>query len=50
VTNKKTGNQIVIPYHTVSMIKNGKIIMIRYFYDRLNVIKGQGFTITPPKE
>lgn len=50
ITDKKTGDKTVIPYHTVSMIKDGKIIFIRYFYDMLNIIKNQGFTITPPKE
>lgn len=50
VTDKKAGTSIEIPYHTVSMIEGGKIVFIRYFYDMLNIIKNQGFTITPPKE
>jgi len=50
ITDKKTKKEIVVPYHTVSMIDDGKIIFIRYFYDMLNVATSQGFTITSPKE
>jgi ketosteroid isomerase-like protein len=49
VTDKNTGTAIEIPYHTASMITDGKIIMIRYFYDMLNIVTSQGFTVTPPK-
>lgn len=50
VTNKKTGKIIVIPYHTANLVQNGKIIWVRYFYDMLNILETQGFTITPPAE
>jgi ketosteroid isomerase-like protein len=50
VTNKQTGKEIEVPFHTVSMIEDGKIIFIRYFYDLLNVATGRGFTLTPPAE
>ncbi len=50
VTNKKTGKKIPIPYHTVNLVQNGKIIMMRYFYDMLNILEAQGFAITPPSE
>lgn len=49
VTDKKTGKSITIPYHTASLVTNGKIVSMRYFYDMLNVLKTQGFTITPPQ-
>lgn len=50
ITDKKTKKTIVVPYHTVSMIENGKIVFIRYFYDMLNVATSQGFTLVPPKK
>lgn len=50
VTNKKTGMKIPIQYHTVNLVKDDKIIMVRYFYDMLNIIESQGYTITPPSE
>ena len=50
VTDKKTGKEIVIPYHSVSRIEDGKIVFMRYFYDMLNIVTSQGFTLTPPKE
>lgn len=50
ITDKKTGKNIVIPFHTVNLVENGKIIFLRYFYDMLNIREGQGFTITPPTE
>jgi ketosteroid isomerase-like protein len=50
ITDKKTKKTIVVPYHTVSMIENGKIVFIRYFYDLLNVATSQGFKLVPPKE
>ena len=49
VTDKNTGTKIEIPHHTFSMITGDKIVMIRYFYDMLNIATGQGFTLTPPK-
>lgn len=48
LTNKATGKTIVVPYHTASRIVNGKIEFIRYWYDMLNILETQGFTITPP--
>lgn len=50
ITDKKSGKEIVIPYHTVSRIENNKIVFMRYFYDVLNIAKSQGFTLTPHKE
>ncbi|MDY7395099.1 nuclear transport factor 2 family protein [Aureibaculum sp. 2210JD6-5] len=50
VTNKKSGNKIVIPFHSANLVDNGKIIMIRYFYDMANIMKNSGWTLTPPKE
>lgn len=50
VTNKETGENIFIPFHSVNLVQNGKIVMMRYFYDMLNIIENQGFTITPPTE
>lgn len=48
VTVKKTGKSIAIPYHTANLVQNGKIIVTRYFYDMLNIMESQGYTITPP--
>ncbi len=48
VTDKKTGAVIIIPYHTAGIVKNGKFVSVRYFYDMLNVLKSQGYSITPP--
>ena len=50
ITDKKTKKEIEIPYHTVSMISDVKIVFIRYFYDMLNIMTKQGYTVTPPKE
>lgn len=50
ITDKKNGNVIVVPYHTVSLVEGGKIVFIRYFYDMLNIVTESGFTVTPPKE
>jgi len=49
ITNKETNSAFPVPYHTVSRVENGKIVEMRYFYDMLNVITNQGFTITPPE-
>jgi len=49
ITDKKTKKAMVVPYHTVSMIDGRKIVFIRYFYDMLNIMESQGYTITPPK-
>ncbi len=50
ITNKKTGKSTTIPYHTVNLVLNGKIIMTRYFYDMLNIIESQGYKFVPPAE
>ena len=33
VTDKKSGKQIPIPYHTANKIDNGKIVKVYYYYD-----------------
>jgi ketosteroid isomerase-like protein len=48
ITDKTTGKTIPIPYHTASLVSNGKITMLRYWYDMLNIVRGQGFEIKPP--
>ena len=50
ITNKKTGKAIPIPYHTASLVDNGKIVMIRYYYDMLNIIQAEGMKFAPPAE
>ena len=50
LTNKKTGNTITIPYHTVNLLQDGKIIMMRYYYDMLNVLETEGFAVIVPAE
>jgi ketosteroid isomerase-like protein len=50
ITDKKTGKNILIPYHTANLVQDGKIVSMRYFYDMLNILENQGFTITPPAE
>ncbi|MCC5932131.1 MAG: nuclear transport factor 2 family protein [Cyclobacteriaceae bacterium] len=48
VTDKASGETITIPYHTASMVSNGKITMVRYWYDILNILQNQGYVIKPP--
>lgn len=48
LTNKATGKTIVVPFHTAGRVVNGKIAYLRYWYDMLNILETQGFTITSP--
>jgi len=48
ITSKATGKVITVPYHTAGTVVNGKITFLRYWYDMLNVVRGQGFEIKPP--
>jgi hypothetical protein len=48
VQNKATGKTTRIPYHTAGLIVNGKIARLHYWYDMLNVLRGQGYEIKPP--
>ena len=50
VTDKKSGNQIPVPYHTASMVADGKIIALYYFYDVLHIRENQGFKLIHPSE
>jgi ketosteroid isomerase-like protein len=49
ITNKETNNIITVPYHTASMVENGKIVRLFYFYDMLNILAKEGWAMTPPK-
>lgn len=48
LTDKASGKKIEVPYHTASLIENGKITFIRYWYDMLSILETQGFKVTPP--
>jgi len=48
ITHKATGKVIIVPYHTAGTVVNGKITFLRYWYDMLNVVRGQGYEIKPP--
>jgi hypothetical protein len=50
IQHKTTGKIIRVPYHTAGVIVNGKIARLHYWYDMLNVLRGQGFEIKPPSE
>ncbi len=49
ITHKTNGKKSRIPYHTASLVENGKIRAIYYFYDVSNILLTQGFKITPPE-
>lgn len=49
LTNKETKKEIPIPYHTASLIADGKIIRIIYFYDMLNILVKEGLSIPTEK-
>lgn len=50
VTNKKTGKKSPVRYHTAILTENGKeIVGVYYYYDTGDVMRSQGFTITPPE-
>ncbi len=50
VQNKTTGKAITIPYHTAGVVVDGKITFMRYWYDMLNVLQGQGYEVNPPSK
>jgi len=50
VTNKKSGVKIPVPYHIAIQVANGKISQMFYFYDMLNILSSEGWSITPPKK
>ena len=50
ITNKKTKKEIPVPYHTASLVADGKIIRLIYFYDMLNILANDGWSLTPPKK
>ena len=47
LTHKKTGKKSTVPYHSASLVKDGKIVAIYFYYDLLNIYKTQGYTLTP---
>ncbi|PRY84769.1 nuclear transport factor 2 family protein [Mongoliibacter ruber] len=48
IQNKANGQTITVPYHTAGVIVNGKIARLHYWYDMLNVLRGQGYEVKPP--
>jgi len=50
IKDKKTGEIIEIPYHIAALVDGGKIVWMRYFYDMLDIVQSQGFTLIPPKK
>jgi len=50
ISDKVSGKEIRVPYHTASLIVDGKITRMNYWYDMLNILTQQGYTVIPPKE
>ncbi|PRX56103.1 hypothetical protein [Flagellimonas meridianipacifica] len=49
ITHKETGKKSPVRYHTAILTENGKeIVGVYYYYDTGDVMRSQGFTITPP--
>lgn len=46
VTDKTTKKTIEIPYHVAYMVKDGKINQAFYYYDMLNILEKQGYSVT----
>ncbi len=49
ISDKESGTKISIPFQITSLVENGKITRMMYFFDRLNVMENLGYTLTPPK-
>lgn len=50
LTDKATGKSIRVPYHTASVVVDGKVTRMHYWYDRLNIVSQQGYEIKPPSK
>jgi ketosteroid isomerase-like protein len=48
IEHKATGKSNRIPYHTAAVVVNGKIARLNYWYDMLNLLRGQGYEVKPP--
>lgn len=48
LTRKKNGKKSTVPYHSASLVEDGKIIRIYFYYDLLNILETQGYTIVSP--
>lgn len=49
ITDKESGKTVSIPFQITSLVENGKIAVMNYYFDRLNVMENLGYTLTPPK-
>lgn len=49
ITDKESGTKVSIPFQITSLVENGKIAVMNYYFDRLNVMENLGYTLTPPK-
>lgn len=50
ISNKKTGQKIMIPAQVTCFLQDGKITMMAHYYDQLNVMTSMGYTLQPPSQ
>lgn len=48
LTDKESGKEIPVSYHIASIVQNGKIVRMSYYYDMLNIMNLQGYTLMEP--
>ncbi|CAN5321386.1 hypothetical protein BH23BAC3_BH23BAC3_34620 [soil metagenome] len=50
ITHKQTGKKTEVPYQLTSLVEDGKIVLMRYYYDVLDILQNNGWTLASPVE
>jgi len=44
ITHKQTGNKTEVPYQLTNLVEDGKIVLMRYYYDVFDILQNNGWT------
>lgn len=50
ITNKQNGKKTEVPYQLTSRVEDGKIVLMRYYYDVFDILQNNGWTFTNTNE
>ncbi|MFS4417095.1 nuclear transport factor 2 family protein [Maribacter sp. 2307ULW6-5] len=46
--NKETGKEVAVPFHLAALVDQGKIARLNFYYDTMNIMTSQGYSIQEP--
>ncbi len=50
ILNEKSGITISLPIHIVTIVKDGKIVSMHFYYDVFKILRESGYKVIPPTD